>query len=92
MAMGNSAIPRVEVQMSNGRKVELYTYRFVDEVRIKTPGGDFDTFHYERVTTGKEAHTDVWLAKDHQNIPVRIVFDDPRGIRLEQLLVDLKVR
>jgi hypothetical protein len=87
------ALPRVEMHMSNGRKVELYTYRFVDEVRVKTPAGDFDTYHYERVTSGpKEAHTEIWLAKDQHNLPVRVVFDDPRGLKLEQTLLTLKVR
>jgi hypothetical protein len=43
--------------MSNGRKVELYTYRFVDEVRIATPAGEFDTLHFERVTSGRTTAT-----------------------------------
>jgi len=92
MSVGARALPRVEMHMSNGRKVELYTYRFVDEVRVKTPAGEFDTYHYERVTTGKEAHTEVWLAKAQFNLPVRVVYDDPRGLRLEQTLLGLKVR
>jgi hypothetical protein len=84
---------RVEMHMSNGRKVERYSYRFVEEVRINTPAGDFETLHYARVTANeKEARTDVWIAKDRFNLPVRVVFDDPRGLRLEQTLLDLKVR
>jgi hypothetical protein len=92
MNLGSRALPQVEMNMSNGRKVELYTYRFVDEVRLKTPAGEFETFHYERVTSGKEPRTEVWLAKDRNNLPVRIVFDDPRGLRLEQMILDLKVK
>jgi hypothetical protein len=77
--------------MSNGRKVELYTYRFVDTVRIATPAGEFDTLHFERVTTEKnDRHVEVWLAKEPQNFPVRVVFDDPRGVRVEQALVALR--
>lgn len=79
--------------MSNGRKIEHYTYRLVDEVRIATPMGEFDTLHVERVTFGpKESKAEVWLAKDHHNIPVRVVFDDPRGLRLEQNIVALQTR
>ncbi|HSO00807.1 MAG TPA: DUF3108 domain-containing protein [Candidatus Nanopelagicales bacterium] len=79
--------------MSNGRKIEHYTYRLVDEVRITTPMGEFDTLHVERVTYGpKESKAEVWLAKDHHNIPVRVVFDDPRGLRLEQNIVALQTR
>ena len=83
---------RVSVSMSNGRKVEQYTYRLVEEERITTPAGEFDTLHYARVTSGKEARADVWLAKDRFSFPVRVVFDDPRGMRLEQTLVALEAR
>jgi hypothetical protein len=90
------AAPRdglLEVPMSNGRKIETYTYRFVAEERIATPAGEFDTLHFQRVTASpKESHADVWLAKDRFNFPVRIVFDDPRGLRLEQSLVSFEAR
>jgi hypothetical protein len=75
------------VTMSNGRKVEKYAYRLVDEARLATPAGDFDTRHYARVTSGKESSAEVWLAKDKFNFPVRVIFDDPKGLRLEQTLV-----
>lgn len=79
--------------MSNGRKVEHYSYRLVDEVRIKTPAGEFDTFHFERVTySPKESRAEVWLAKERDNFPVKVVFDDPRGLRLEQDLLALQTR
>ena len=83
----------VVVAMSNGRKVEHYTYRLIDEPRIKTPAGEFDTRHFKRVTyTPKESRAEVWLAKDRFNFPVRVVFDDPDGVRLEQTLLALKSR
>jgi hypothetical protein len=82
---------RVTMNMSNGRKVDSYTYRLVDQQRLKTPAGDFDTLHYQRVTTDpRESHADVWLAKDRFNLPVRVVFDDPKGLKLEQTLVALE--
>jgi hypothetical protein len=77
--------------MSNGRKVERYTYRLVDEPRIGTPAGEFDTFHFERVTSEpNDRHVEVWLAKAHHNFPVRVLFDDPKGFRVEQRLVAMK--
>jgi hypothetical protein len=83
----------VEMNMSNGRKVERYKYRFVDEVRLSTPAGDFDTLHYARVTDSpKENKAEVWLAKDRFNIPVRVIFDDPKGPKLEQVVLSLRVR
>ena len=42
MNLAPGAGPMV-VTMSNGRKVERYAYRLVDEVRLSTPAGDFET-------------------------------------------------
>lgn len=85
---GNVVMP-----MSNGRGVEFYTYRLVDEVRLTTPAGEFQTLHYQRVTVNeKQTRADVWLAKDLFNFPVRVVFDDPKGLRLEQTLETLQHR
>jgi len=79
------------LSMSNGRKVERYTYRLVGDARIATPAGEFETLHFERVTSGpNDRHVEVWLAKEHDNFPVRVVFDDPRGLRVEQALVALQ--
>ncbi|HET9652464.1 MAG TPA: DUF3108 domain-containing protein [Usitatibacter sp.] len=83
----------VVLAMANGRKVEHYTYRLVDEPRIKTPAGEFDTWHFKRVTfTPKESRAEVWLAKDRYNFPVKVVFDEPDGLKLEQSLVALQAR
>jgi hypothetical protein len=77
--------------MSNGRKVERYTYRMVDEVKVGTPAGEYDTIHFERVVSEpNDRHVEVWLAKDQSFFPVRIRFDDPRGFRVEQRLVSLR--
>lgn len=85
--------PGTTVTMSNGRRIETYAYRMVEEVRLSTPAGDFETRHYARVLSeGKQSRADVWLAKDRFNFPVRVVFDDPRGLRLEQTLVALQSR
>lgn len=80
----------VAMHMSNGRKVELYTYRLVGEGRVDTPAGRFDALHYERVLSKPdENRAQVWLAKDRFNFPVRVVFDDSRGLHIEQTLVAL---
>ena len=84
---------QVEMHMSNGRRVASYTYRFVEEVRLSTPAGDFETLHYQRVTGDeRDSRTDVWLAREKFNFPVRVVYDDPRGLKLDQTLVELKMR
>lgn len=93
MNLRAAAAAKVSMYMSNGRKVELYTYRLVDEARIATGAGTFDTLHYQRIVDNpKDNHVDVWLARDRFNFPVRVIFDDPKGLRVEQTLVALRAQ
>ena len=83
----------VRMHMSNGRKVELYAYRKVGEPALATPAGEFATLHYERITSSeKESRAQLWLARERFSLPVRIVFEDAKGLRLEQTLVSLTTR
>jgi hypothetical protein len=83
----------VRVPMSNGRKVELYHYRKVDEPPLATPAGEFATVHFERVPDSPgDAQAQLWLAKDHFHLPVRVVFMDARGLKLDQQLTSLVTR
>lgn len=84
---------RVRVPMSNGRKIDHYAYRKVDEPRLATPAGEFATAHFERITDNdRESRAELWLARDRHNLPVRVVFEDAKGLRLEQTLVSLATR
>jgi hypothetical protein len=81
------------VPISERRKIEVHTYRLVGEEKVSTPLGDFDTRHYQRVVgNAKDTRADVWLAKDRFNFPVRAIFDDPNGFRLEQNVVSLNAK
>jgi len=87
------------IPLSDRRKVTAYTYKLMDEARIATPAGEFDTRHDQRIppeqrvpTDKKEPRVEVWLAKDRYKFPVRVTIDDPRGYRLEQSLVALDAR
>lgn len=83
----------MEFSMANGRKVDHYTYRFVKEERLETPAGAFETRHYQRVISMPgERRAEIWIAKDRFNFPVRIVYDDPKGLKLEQTVVALQSR
>ena len=83
----------VTLNMSNGRKVELYRYRKVDEPVLSTPAGDFETLHYARVTESEhESKAEIWIAKDRYQLALRAIFDDSSGARLEQSLLSLSTR
>ena len=85
--------------MSDRRRIDAYTYKFIGEERITTPAGQFDTLHYQRIppeqpipTDRKEQKVDLWLAKDRYNFLVRVTIGDPRGYTLDQSLVAFNAR
>ena len=79
--------------ISERRKIETHVYRYVGDEKLETPMGTFDTRHYQRVIGDpKDTRADVWLAKDRSNFPVRAIFDDPKGFRLEQTVVSLVLK
>jgi hypothetical protein len=81
------------IPMVMNRRIEPYTYRLVEAVKLTTAAGEFDTLHYQRTNTKPDdTKVDVWLARSHANFPVRAVFDDPKGFRLEQVVEKLQVR
>jgi len=81
------------IPMADRRKINTYTYKLLEQGRIATPAGEFDTRHYQRVTSEpNDTRVDVWLAKDRFNFPVRVIFDDPKGFKLEQLVVALDAK
>jgi len=85
------------IPMADRRRIKTYTWKLVGDERITTPAGEFDTRHYQRVIEQiipgeKETKVDVWLAKARSNFPVRVIFDDPKGFKLEQTLVALEMR
>jgi hypothetical protein len=83
--------PTLAMPMTAGRRVEQYNYRLVEEGKVSTTAGEFEALHYARVTDKPgDTKVDVWLAKDRHMFPVRVIFDDPKGFRLEQSLVSLE--
>ena len=85
--------PTLAMPMAMSRRVDVYHYRLVEEGKVVTPAGEFEALHYARVTDKPgDTRVDVWLAKDRFNFPVRAIFDDPKGFRLEQTLVLLNAR
>lgn len=92
MNLGEERAATVVMPMSNGRKVEEYTYRLVGPERLATPAGEFDTLHYERVAEAKESRAEVWIARDRHHLPVRVRYEDGRGLKWEQLMVALEAR
>jgi hypothetical protein len=79
----------IDIHLSTGRQLNLYNYRVVGEEPAQTPIGLFKAVHISKQRTPDEDGIDLWLAKTRHYFPVRILFDEKDGGKLEQQLESL---
>jgi len=82
----------VDFHISTGRKLSLYHYRFIKEETTAVSAGTFQTLHLSKERTADEDGIELWLAKSRHYFPVRIVFEEKNGSRLEQQLESLSFK
>ncbi|MBY0268403.1 MAG: DUF3108 domain-containing protein [Burkholderiales bacterium] len=78
--------------MTNGRKLDQYRYGIGPDTAIDTPLGRLAVIHLVKQHSAGETATEIWLAREHRLMPVkmRIVEDD--GKRYEQVISRLEIR
>lgn len=79
----------LEFPMTNGRKLDHYRYVPGPDTEIDTPIGRLAVVHLVKQHAPGETATEIWLAREHRLMPVkmRIVEDD--GKRYEQIIAQL---
>ena len=76
--------------VADGRQVTSYTYQPAGRERVKTPAGEFDALKLvKRKVNPDDRATEIWLAADRGFIPVRILYIDKDGTRLDQVAVKI---
>lgn len=74
---------RAELMVATGRKFERYGFDVVGEEKLSLKFGKYRTVHL-RTASGKET-TEVWLAPDLHNLPVKIRITDRKGDSYDQI-------
>lgn len=83
---------KLSFPMTNGRALETYRYILVGEEKITTPIGTLQTLRYTKLRDkDDEDSTDIWLAKDKQFFPVRVLMRKKDGGQTEQIITDLEI-
>jgi len=73
----------MQITMTNGKYLRTYTYSFEGEETINTKLGELKTLHLLKSGDNQEK-TEIWLALDYQNIPVKVRKTEKNGEVLEQ--------
>ena len=78
--------------MTNGRKLDQYRYAVGPDTALDTPLGRLPVVHLVKQLAPGDTATEIWLARDHGLLPVkmRIVEDD--GSRFEQIITRIEMQ
>lgn len=76
--------------MTTGKKLNVYRYQVAGEEKVTVPAGSFRALHLVKQHAADEDGTEIWLAKSRRYFPVRIVFEEKDGTKLEQQLVSVE--
>ena len=72
-------LQKMELNITNGKKLREYDYAFEGEENINTPFGEIKTYHIAHTGSDNDEKIELWLAEDYQYIPVKIRKIDKEG-------------
>lgn len=82
---------RLEVSMTNGRKLDRYYYTVQKGVEIDTALGRIATLHLVKQRRPDQSGVELWLAPQLHYLPVRMLVMEEDGTRYEQFITRLEV-
>jgi hypothetical protein len=83
---------RIEVAMTNGRKLGHYVYMVTPGVEIETPLGRLTTLHVVKQHRPDESGTELWISPQHRFLPVKMLIIEEDGKRYEQIATRLDIQ
>lgn len=92
MFLAQRKVNLLEVNVTNGRKLSQYRYAVRSDVTIDTPFKRLNTIHFVKQHAPDESGTEVWIAPEYGNVPVRVLIVEEDGDRFEQIATRVEVR
>jgi hypothetical protein len=83
---------KLEVPMTNGRKLYHYRYKVQPGVELDTALGRIETVYLVKERKPEESAIELWLSPRHRYLPVRMVIVERNGSRYEQLVTRLEIK
>jgi hypothetical protein len=84
--------PFMDFAMTNGRKLEKYRYTAQPGVTIDTPFKRLDTIHLVKQREADDTGTEIWIAPEYGNVPVKVLIIEDDGVRYEQVVIKLEIK
>lgn len=77
--------------MTNGRKLDHYRYVTGPDTALDTALGRLAVLHLVKQHAAGETATEIWLAREHAMMPVKMRIIEDDGSRFEQVIVRLEM-
>ena len=77
----------VTINATDGKGVSHYVFEAAGRQEIDTPAGQFDALRLVKRKEGPDDHgTEIWLAREHGFLPIRVLITDKDGTRIDQVV------
>lgn len=83
---------RLDFPMTDGRRFTHHQYVVTPGVEVDTPIGRMPALHLVKQTEPDGSATEIWLAREHRFLPVKMVVRESNGTRYEQVATRIEVK
>ena len=83
---------RLDLAMTDGRRLQQYQYAVTRGVEVETPLGRTGALHLVRQAAAGGSESEIWLAPDRHFLPVKMVVREDNGTRYEQVATRIEVK
>jgi len=75
--------------MTNGSKVDDYTFDITHDQAVTTPLGTFNAVYLATPPEKNASRTEIWAVTERANFPYKLVITDPDGDQFTQVLIGI---
>jgi hypothetical protein len=80
----------MKVFIADGRRVVDYEYRIIGKETLKTPLGELETLHFQKVRDADDKRgLEFWLSVDRHYLPVKIRFVEKNGTIVDSTVTSI---
>ncbi len=92
-AFAQSNQERMKVFIADGRRLADYEYRIVGKETLKTPLGEMETLHFQKVREADDKRgLEFWLSVDRHFLPVKIRYVEKNGTVVDSTVTSVAYR
>jgi hypothetical protein len=89
-AFAQSNQESMKVFVADGRRLADYEYRIIGKETLKTPLGELETLHFQKVREADDKRgLEFWLSVDRHFLPVKIRFVEKNGTMVDSTVTSI---